>query len=112
VAILGERVGDAGALRLDELVVERVVEALRRTCQYRKAAESHGSCRTGPVRVLLDFVLHVPTMSAGQVPCADARAARPARPAREYFMLLFLLRLRWWGGAVVWDMVWRVGVGL
>ena len=28
VAILGERVGDAGALRLDEIVVERVVEAL------------------------------------------------------------------------------------
>jgi hypothetical protein len=48
--------------------------------------------RTGPVRVLLDLVLHVPTISLGQVPWAAVRAARPARPAREYFMV---------GGAVV-----------
>ena len=87
MAILGERVGDAGALRLDELVVERVVEALWRACQYKKAVKSHRSCRTGPVRVLLDLVLHVPTISLGQVPCAVAKAARPARPAREYFMV-------------------------
>jgi hypothetical protein len=87
VAILGERVGDACALRLDEFVVERVVEALRITCQYMRAANALGSCHTGPVRVLFDLVLHVPTMSAGQVPCADVRAARPTRPAREYFIV-------------------------
>lgn len=36
---------------------------------------------------MLDLVLHVPTISLGQVPCAVAKAARPARPAREYFMV-------------------------
>lgn len=44
-------------------------------------------CRTGPVRVLLDLVLHVPTISLGHVPWAAVRAARPATPAREYFMV-------------------------
>jgi hypothetical protein len=87
VSILSERVGDAGALRLDEIVVEGVVEALVRACQYKKAVRARWSCRTGPVRVLLDLVLHVPTISLGQVPCAVAKAARPARPAREYFMM-------------------------
>ena len=36
---------------------------------------------------MLDLVLHVPTISLGQVPCAVAKAARPARPAKEYFMV-------------------------
>ena len=90
VAILGERVGDAGAFRLDEVVVERVIEALVRACQYEKAIRARWSCRTGPVRVLLDLVLHVPTISLGQVPCAVAKAARPARPAKEYFMVFVI----------------------
>ena len=37
----------------------------------------------------MDLVLHVPTISLGQVPCAVAKAARPARPAREYFMVFY-----------------------
>jgi len=34
------------------------------------------------------LVLHVPTISLGQVPWAAASAARPATPAREYFMMV------------------------
>lgn len=37
---------------------------------------------------MFDLVLHVPTISAGQVPWAAASAARPATPAREYFMMI------------------------
>lgn len=47
---------------------------------------------TGPVNVLFDLVLHVPTMSAGYVPpvaCAAVRERRPARPvAREERMIV------------------------
>jgi hypothetical protein len=40
---------------------------------------------------LLDLVLHVPTNSLGHVPCAVVRAARPATPAREYFIVLVVV---------------------
>lgn len=33
-------------------------------------------------------MLHVPTISLGQVPWAAARATRPVRPVREYFMVV------------------------
>ena len=59
-----------------------------KTCQYAIAVAWHGAYHTGPVRVLFDLVLHVPTISAGQVPWAAASAARPATPAREYFMMI------------------------
>lgn len=59
-----------------------------KTCQYAIAVAWHGAYHTGPVRVLFDLVLHVPTISAGQVPWAAASAARLATPAREYFMMI------------------------
>lgn len=37
---------------------------------------------------MFDLVLHVPTISAGQVPWAAASAARQVTPAREYFMMV------------------------
>lgn len=59
-----------------------------KACQYAIAVVERGANHTGPVRVLFDLVLHVPTISLGQVPWAAASAARPATPAREYFMMV------------------------
>lgn len=59
-----------------------------KTCQHAVTVAKRGAYHTGPVRVLFDLVLHVPTISAGQVPWAAASAARPATPAREYFMMV------------------------
>jgi hypothetical protein len=100
VAVRGERVGDAGARGLDELVVQGVEETLQGLLEMNRSGSAWHSLRTGPVRVLLDLVLHVPTNSLGHVPCAVVRAARPATPAREYFMIFVVIAgigLRcWW----------------
>lgn len=64
----------------------------KKPCEARQQGEGISMARridhTGPVRVLLDLVLHVPTRSLGQVPWAVAKAARPAKPAMEYFMMI------------------------
>ena len=87
VAVLGEGVGDTSARGLNQFVVQRVVETLQSLSAWQHFRIAWDISHTGPVRVLFDFVLHVPTKSAGHVPCADASAARPARPATEYFMV-------------------------
>lgn len=93
VAVLGEGVGDAGALGLDQFIVQRVVESLQGLSARQRLSIAWHTSHTGPVRVLLDLVLHVPIKSAGHVPCAEASAARQARPATEDFMM--------WSGAAV-----------
>jgi len=84
VAVAGEGVGDARAGGLDETLVQRIVETLVSVSiwynvLYRRLG---GWCLTGPVRVWLDLVDHVPMRSYGHV-CAAAGAARRSAVARE-----------------------------
>lgn len=88
MAVVGEGVGDAGSLGLDQFLLERVVETLKVTCQYIAMLRGAQRGRTGPVSVLLLFVLQVPCRFGADVCCAATSVEAATAAAREYRILL------------------------